>query len=865
MAGTTLRLQVLLAAIDRASGPLKRIMGGSAATSKALRATQGELKRLEGVQRDITGFRKLETQLGTTRQQLQLAERELRRLTDAVNAAEAPTAEQTAALRKQAEALGKLRNAELQQRLELGRSRKALEAVGIDTARLAVHERRLQADIGKANQAIEEQRRRLGRLAAAQQKMQRMHSAGMTLAAHGAGAVAAGTVAARGIGAPVAAFAAQEDAAAQLRASMMGANGRIAADYAEMDALAQRLGNRLPGTTADFYEMLTMLRRQGMSAKVILGGLGEATGYLAVQLKMGYSESAEFAAKLQDATRTSERDMMALSDVIQRTFYLGVDPDNMLQGISKMSPAMDVVKRVGLDAARTFAPLLVMADQAGMKGEAAGNAYRKVFQAALDEGKLAKANALIKDTGIALDFSNGKGEFGGLEQMFDQLKKLERLNTADRLAVLRKLFGDDAETLQVVSLLISKGAAGYAEVQAKMATQASLQQRVNSQLGTLRNLWDAASGTFVNGLATVAEAAAPDIRKLIALITAATERFQVWAKENPRLAGGLFKVAAVLTGLVIAAGALSLAVGTVLMPFAGLQMALTTAGPLFGGMAKLLFGLGGRVLPLVAGAIRIIGMAITANPIGIVLMLLAGAAYLIWKNWGTIGPMLSGIWESVGAAVGQAWDWLKAKAGSLWEFLKGVFAWSPLGLLITHWDAVLAFLGGLWTRFQAIGGQLMQGLVRGLLGGLKAVGDTITGIAGNVVDWFKGKLGIRSPSRVFAQLGGYTMQGLAGGLQRGQGAPLRQIDALGQRMRQAGAGLAIAAAASPAMAIDSRPPITRAAPSAAAADVRQYHITIQALPGMDAQAIGAEVRRQLDERDRQNAARKRSRLGDYED
>lgn len=369
MAGNTLRLQVLLAAIDRASGPLKRIMGGSAATSKALRTTQGELKRLEGVQRDITGFRKLETQLGTTRQQLQLAERELRRMTDAVNAADAPTAEQTAALRKQAEALG---NAELQQRLELGRSRKALEAVGIDTARLAVHERTLQADIGKANQAIEEQRRRLSRLAAAQQKMQRMHSAGMKLAAHGAGAVAAGTVAARGIGAPVAAFAAQEDAATQLRASMMGANGQVAAEFAQIDALAQRLGNRLPGTTADFYEMMTMLRRQGMSAKVILGGLGEATGYLGVQLNMGYSEAAEFAAKLQDATRTSERDMMALSDVIQRTFYLGVDADNMLQGFSKLTSSMDVLKRTWVRLAFVEA----------------GSDWRSLNRLAIDDGYL---------------------------------------------------------------------------------------------------------------------------------------------------------------------------------------------------------------------------------------------------------------------------------------------------------------------------------------------------------------------------------------------------------------------------------------------------------------------------------------------
>ncbi|ARE56078.1 hypothetical protein TP45_06830 [Xanthomonas citri pv. aurantifolii] len=44
-----------------------------------------------------------------------------------------------------------------------------------------------------------------------------------------------------------------------------------------------------------------------------------------------------------------------------------------------------------------------------------------------------------------------------------------------------------------------------------------------------------------------------------------------------------------------------------------------------------------------------------------------------------------------------------------------------------------------------------------------------------VVDRFKGLLGIHSPSRVFAQLGDFTMQGLTVGLQRGQGAPVQAV------------------------------------------------------------------------------------------
>ncbi|MDT1863028.1 hypothetical protein FPK50_29000, partial [Acinetobacter baumannii] len=77
-------------------------------------------------------------------------------------------------------------------------------------------------------------------------------------------------------------------------------------------------------------------------------------------------DAAEFAAKLQDATQTTEKDMMSLMDVIQRGYYAGVDPGNMLQGFSKISAAMDIIKQQGLDAAKTFAPLLVMADQASM-------------------------------------------------------------------------------------------------------------------------------------------------------------------------------------------------------------------------------------------------------------------------------------------------------------------------------------------------------------------------------------------------------------------------------------------------------------------------------------------------------------------
>ena len=59
---------------------------------------------------------------------------------------------------------------------------------------------------------------------------------------------------------------------------------------------------------------------------------------------MPATAAAEFAAKMQDATGTAEKDMMGLMDTIQRGFYAGFDPDKMLQGFSKIAPVMDTIK-----------------------------------------------------------------------------------------------------------------------------------------------------------------------------------------------------------------------------------------------------------------------------------------------------------------------------------------------------------------------------------------------------------------------------------------------------------------------------------------------------------------------------------------
>lgn len=445
-------------------------------------------------------------------------------------------------------------------------------------------------------------------------------------------------------------YADQENAATGLKVAMMQANGEVGKSFKSINKLAVGLGNQLPGTTADFQNMMQMLVRQGIPAENILGGVGKATAYLAVQLKKTPEAAAEFAAKMQDATGTASDDMMGLFDTIQKAFYLGVDDTNMLSFFTKTSSVLQMVNKDGLKAAQGLAPISVMMDQMGMKGESAGNAVRKVIQAGLSVKKVNDVNKVLarQKLGINLDFTDGKGSFGGLDNLFQQLAKLKSLSDVKRTGVMKALFGDDAETLQVVNALIDKGKDGYDQVQQKMNRQANLNSRVQAQLGTLTNLWEAITGTATNGLAAMGSAFSGDAKRITIWLGDLGERFTKFADENPRVIRGAFGLAAGLTVLKLG--------------FMG-----------------------------VGGAIGIVSRVLSMSPIGMIATGIAMAAGLIISNWDVIGPYFKKLWDTVGPYFETGWG-----------ILKKVFDWSPLGLIINNWGPIVKWFQDMWDKLKPI-------------------------------------------------------------------------------------------------------------------------------------------------------------------
>ncbi|WP_429166336.1 phage tail tape measure protein [Aeromonas rivipollensis] len=634
-----LKLQILLGAVDKLTAPLKAVSGQSRITAKDLVDTKKKIRDLETQAGQIEGYKTLGAQIGATKAQLKQAEGSFSELQRKIAETPKPTRVMINEFNKAEKALNQLKTKQGEMITRHAQMGEAMRKTGINTGNLSETQRRLKTDLAAANTVLDSQRTKLGQLADQQKRLNQVKASYRQtqelrgqIAGHGATALATGTAMGLTTLKPVIEFARAETSVVDLKVSMMGKGGQVRQEFQSISDLATKLGNKLPGTTADFQNMMSTLIQQGMSAKSILGGLGEATAYLGVQLKMPFDQAALFAAKLLDATGTAEQDMMGLMDTIQRSFYLGVDSGNMLGAFTKLTPAMGILRKSGLEAAKVLAPLVIMADQAGMAGESSGNAYRKVFQMSMNTGKIAKAT---KGTGLKLNFTDGKGEFAGMENMFAQLAKLKGVNTERRLQVLKGIYGDDAETLQVLELIINKGMDGYRATQKKMADQAALQERVNAQLGTLGSLWDAATGTFTNAMVNFGEAIAPEIKAITEWIAELSERLGNWAKKNPELSNTLMKIGAIVSVVTIAFGGLSLAVAALLGPMAIMKLTLGVLGVTFGGMLG----------------------AITA-----ILAPLAGLAILgvaIIKFWQPISAFFSGLWQGIMAGLAPVFEAFK--------------------------------------------------------------------------------------------------------------------------------------------------------------------------------------------------------------
>lgn len=299
--------------------------------------------------------------------------------------------------------------------------------------------------------------------------------------------------------------------------------------------------------------------------------------------------------------------------------------------------------------------------------------------------------------------------------------------------------------------------------------------------------------------------------------------------------------------------ALSITVGQRLSP------ALTALQDMVGGVAQA-FTTWANANPALASTVVTIAAGLAALLVACGALAIAGGTLITtWAYFArSLGVVRTGLRLLITPIV-----WLAGIIG--WPFTLLALAVVAVGALIyANWDKIKA----LFTRakawlasldFRKIGTDMLTGLINGL-NPLNLVRH-IMKLGTRAVAALKNVLGIRSPSRVFAALGGYMADGLAVGVDRGAPRPVDRVRRLARTVAAAGAISAAPIAATPAFTRLAIPNLAaQPARPAPAVGGNTYHLHL-AMPST-AQDPEAFARRVLEEIRRLERAEARSTYRD---
>lgn len=857
-----LRMEVILQAIDRATAPLRGIQRQSTEAANAIKATRDRIKALNDTQKQINGFSELKRGLATTRTELTAAQERTRALGRQLAQTQNPTAAMRREFEQARQALGRLTDQERSQTQQLQQMRQRLQAAGVNTQNLSQHSRQLREEIARGNTQLAEQQRRLQALtrrqqahARASQAMARSQELAGRMAGVGAGSAAAGAAMGMPVLSTVQSYMSFEDAMAGVAKQVAGArddNGQLTSTYYEMADAIKAMGQRIPMATTEIAALVEGAARMGVTGKDNLLAFAEVAANAATAFELPADQIGENLARIADLYKIPIQNVSQLGDAIN---YLddnakskGADIIEVLQRTAGVTASVGMSYKDAAALGSTFLTL-------GATAEVAGTATNAMIrELAIASQQPARFQAGLKALGLeaeALQNGMAKNATGTLQEVLDAINKLPK---AEQLGVTTQLFGkefgDDAAKLaQNVGeyrrqLELANSADGAGSMQREADIRAEL---MSARLEMAKNRAFSLS-------ATLGETLRPTLVELIESFNRVVGGVTDWVKANPELAGQILKTVAGVAALAAGFGAVTLGMASFLGPFAMARYALTVFGIKGAGLASVLLNLGKVALPVVWKGILLIGRALMMNPIGLAVTAIAGAAYLIYKNWDRVGPYFLGLWAEIKAGFN----------GGLGGIATLILNFSPLGLFYRAFAGLMGYFGvELPAKFTDFGGMILDGLVNGIKNKLGAVKTAISGVGDSTVGWFKEKLGIHSPSRVFAELGGFTMQGLEQGLTGGQGGPLGAVTAMAKQL--AAAGAVSFGMSGPAIAMDNRPPLSAAASSAPmVVQGDTYQITIQAAPGTDTAGLRQMLNQLLDERERGKAARVRSALGDQD-
>jgi hypothetical protein len=354
------------------------------------------------------------------------------------------------------------------------------------------------------------------------------------------------------------------------------------------------------------------------------------------------------------------------------------------------------------------------------QGAAASNNINNLFTALGS----AETQKNFDDLGMNLEGIIKGGVARGLSPLEAIAEKVKEKSGGDKFRIA-EMFGD-MQAQQGILALVQNMDDFKAKRDAIMATSATGgtygadQARINNDSKSSAEAYEAAQARLAISTGKILAPAFTWAANM-------AEKFADWLvklEEGANPIGRIMVGAAAGVGIFMAvAGSVGSAVTGMLGPILIIKKVMPFMGPLFGGAGSAIIGF----VRVAATAMMSMGSAMFASPIGWIVLLItaiAGAAYLIIKNWDTVKAWFGTFWNwmmtspmawllgpitlvvRMGAWIVKNWDVVLIWFGKFWawmmesplKFLAGPIAGliGAVGLIIKAWEPIKAFFSDLW-------------------------------------------------------------------------------------------------------------------------------------------------------------------------
>ena len=206
-----------------------------------------------------------------------------------------------------------------------------------------------------------------------------------------------------------------------------------------------------------------------------------------------------------------------------------------------------------------------------------------------------------------------------------------------------------------------------------------------------------------------------------------------WVAER---VGGLGNLIVGFAGLLAGKFIISVALATLSLVKLAWTMSVAAVKAVLSFSASLL-GMAARAIPAAIMGIRALSLALLTTPIGLIITgisALAGAVYLIYRNWDAIAGWFGGMWDRIKAFFNRG----------IGDIAKDLLAFSPAALLMKAVDAVFELFGA--RPLSELGREWIGGLAGGIaerfeqmVGWLK---QKVSALSGWLPDWMTGSGGL---------------------------------------------------------------------------------------------------------------------------